>query len=46
MNALVLVALRRPLTSVVLAILILLFGTMAMLKRPTDTHSRIKISAG
>jgi multidrug efflux pump subunit AcrB len=43
MNALVLVALRRPLTFVVLAILILLFGTMSVLRTPTDIFPPIKI---
>jgi multidrug efflux pump subunit AcrB len=43
MNAIVLVALRRPLTFVVLAILILLFGGMAALKTPTDIFPPIKI---
>jgi multidrug efflux pump subunit AcrB len=43
MNAIVLVALRRPLTFVVLAILILLFGGMAALRTPTDIFPPIKI---
>ena len=43
MNAIVLVALRRPLTFIVLAILILLFGTLAVLKTPTDIFPPIKI---
>ena len=43
MNAIVLVALRRPLTFVVLAILILLFGTMAVFRTPTDIFPPIKI---
>ncbi len=43
MNAIVLIALRRPLTFVVLAILILLFGGMAALKTPTDIFPPIKI---
>ena len=43
MNAIVLVALRRPLTFIVLAILILLFGTMAAFKTPTDIFPPIKI---
>lgn len=42
MNAIVLVALRRPYTFVVLAILILLFGTMAALRTPTDIFPSIK----
>src|ERR1700675_2906962 len=43
MNAIVLIALKRPLTFVVLAILILLFGGMAALKTPTDIFPPIKI---
>ena len=43
MNAIVLVALRRPLTFVVLAILILLFGTMAVFRTPTDIFPPVKI---
>ncbi len=43
LNALVLVALRRPLTFVVMAILILLFGTSAVLKTPTDIFPPIRI---
>ncbi len=43
MNAIVLVALRRPLTFIVLAIMILLFGTMAVFKTPTDIFPPIKI---
>ena len=43
MNAIVLVALRRPLTFVVLALLILLFGTMAVFRTPTDIFPPIKI---
>jgi multidrug efflux pump subunit AcrB len=43
MNAIVLVALRRPYTFVVLAILILLFGTTSVLKTPTDIFPPIKI---
>ena len=43
MNAIVVVALRRPLTFVVLAILILLFGVMAVFKTPTDIFPPIKI---
>jgi len=42
-NALVLLALRRPYTFVVLAILILLFGVMAVLRTPTDIFPPIKI---
>jgi multidrug efflux pump subunit AcrB len=43
MNALVLIALKRPLTFVVLALLILLFGATAALKTPTDIFPPIKI---
>ncbi|CAB3783681.1 efflux RND transporter permease subunit [Pararobbsia alpina] len=43
MNAIVLVALRRPLTFVVMSILILLFGGMAVLKTPTDIFPNIRI---
>ncbi len=43
MNAIVLVALRRPLTFIVLAILILLFGTMSVFRTPTDIFPPIKI---
>jgi multidrug efflux pump subunit AcrB len=43
MNAVVLVALRRPYTFVVLAIVIVLFGTMAVLRTPTDIFPNIRI---
>jgi multidrug efflux pump subunit AcrB len=43
MNAIVLIALRRPFTFVVLAILILLFGGMAALTTPTDVFPPVKI---
>jgi multidrug efflux pump subunit AcrB len=43
MNAVVLVALRRPLTFIVLAILILMFGTMAAFRTPTDIFPPINI---
>src|SRR5262249_53598759 len=43
MNAIVLVALRRPLTFVVLAILILLFGTLAVFRTPTDIFPPVRI---
>jgi CzcA family heavy metal efflux pump len=43
MNAIVLVALRRPLTFVVLAILILLFGILAVFRTPTDIFPPVKI---
>ena len=43
MNGVVLVALRRPLSFVVLAILILLFGGQAVLKTPTDIFPGIRV---
>jgi CzcA family heavy metal efflux pump len=43
MNAIVLIALRRPYTFVVMAILILLFGTVAVFKTPTDIFPVISI---
>lgn len=43
MNAIVLVALKRPLTFVVMSILILLFGGLAVFKTPTDIFPNIKI---
>jgi multidrug efflux pump subunit AcrB len=43
MNAIVLIALKRPYTFVVLAILILLFGASAVLKTPIDIFPPIKI---
>jgi CzcA family heavy metal efflux pump len=43
MNAIVLVALRRKLTFIVLAMLILLFGTMSVFKTPVDIFPPIKI---
>ena len=43
MNAIVLVALKRPLTFVVLAILILLFGGLAAWRTPTDIFPAIGI---
>ncbi len=43
MNAIVLVALRRPLTFVVMSILIVLFGTMAVLRTATDIFPNIRI---
>ncbi|HUE68111.1 MAG TPA: efflux RND transporter permease subunit [Candidatus Acidoferrum sp.] len=43
MNAIVLVALKRPYTFVVLAILILLYGGMAVFKTPTDIFPPIKV---
>jgi CzcA family heavy metal efflux pump len=43
MNAIVLVALRRPLTFVVMSILIVLSGAMAIMKTPTDIFPAIRI---
>ena len=43
MNAVALIALKRPYTFVVLAILILLFGTISVLKTATDIFPPIKI---
>ena len=43
MNAIVLVALKRPYTFVVLAILILVFGGRAVLRTPTDIFPNIGI---
>jgi multidrug efflux pump subunit AcrB len=43
MNAIVLIALHRPLTFVVMSILIILFGAMAVLKTPTDIFPDIRI---
>src|SRR5271156_2817873 len=43
MQAIVRLALRRPYTPVVLAILILLFGPLAALKAPTDIFPDIRI---
>jgi len=43
MNHLVLTALRRPYTFVVLAFLIVLFGTMSVLHMPTDVFPNITI---
>jgi multidrug efflux pump subunit AcrB len=43
MNAIVLVALRRPLTFVVMSILIILFGAVAVLKTPTDIFPAIRV---
>jgi len=42
-NAIVQIALKRPYTFVVLAILILLFGAMSALRTPTDIFPPIKI---
>jgi len=43
MNKLVLIALQKPYTFVVLAIAILIYGTLAMLETPTDIFPAIKI---
>src|ERR1700724_2463149 len=43
MHAIVVTALKRPYTFVVLAILILLFGVMSVFKTPTDIFPPIKI---
>jgi multidrug efflux pump subunit AcrB len=43
MNQIVLIALRRPFTFVVLAILIVLFGTKSVLNTPTDVFPNIRI---
>ncbi len=43
MNKLVIIALKRPYTFVVLSILILLFGIKSIIKTPTDVFPNIKI---
>ena len=43
MNAIVLVALRKPLTFVVMSLLILLFGGLAVVRTPTDVFPNIGI---
>lgn len=43
MNRLVLIALQRPYTFVVLAILIVIFGTVSVLEAPTDVFPNIQI---
>ncbi|WP_019091601.1 efflux RND transporter permease subunit [Komagataeibacter europaeus] len=43
MNAIVVTALRRPYTFVVLSILIVVFGIMSVLRTPTDVFPNIKI---
>ena len=43
MNEIVLIALKRPYTFVVLAILIALFGGLAVLRTPTDIFPAIRI---
>ncbi|WP_442755923.1 efflux RND transporter permease subunit [Methylocystis sp. JAN1] len=43
MNGVVILALRRPYTFIVLSICILIFGVMAVFKTPTDVFPNIKI---
>ena len=43
MNAIVVMALKRPYTFVVLAILILIYGVLAAIRTPTDIFPNIKI---
>jgi CzcA family heavy metal efflux pump len=43
MNAIVLMALKRPYTFVVLAILILIYGVLAAIRTPTDIFPNIRI---
>ncbi|MEK4031575.1 efflux RND transporter permease subunit [Methylocystis sp. IM2] len=43
MNSVVVLALKRPYTFVVLSICILIFGVMAIFKTPTDVFPNIKI---
>ena len=43
MNQLVLIALRRPLTFVVMSILIVVFGGLTVLHMPTDVFPNITI---
>ena len=43
MNKLVLIALRKPYTFIVLSILIVVFGTMAVLEAPTDVFPNIQM---
>ena len=45
MNAIVLIALRRPLTGVVLGLLIGFFGAMAVRKTPTDRYRSVILDA-
>jgi len=42
-NAIVLMALKRPYTFVVLALLILIFGVLAAIRTPTDIFPNIRI---
>jgi CzcA family heavy metal efflux pump len=43
LNAIVRVALQRPYTFIVMAVLIMIFGVMAALKTPTDIFPEIKV---
>ena len=43
MNAIVLIALRRPYTFIVMAILIVLYGVLAVMRTPTDIFPDIKV---
>ncbi|HEY2751086.1 efflux RND transporter permease subunit [Phenylobacterium sp.] len=43
MNAIVRIALSRPYTFVVMAVLIMIFGTMAALRTPTDIFPEIRV---
>ena len=43
MNGLVRIALQRPLTFIVMAVMILIFGVLAALKTPADIFPDIKI---
>lgn len=45
MNAIVVTALRRPYTFVVLSILIVMFGFLSIKKTPTDVFPNIRIPA-
>jgi multidrug efflux pump subunit AcrB len=45
MNGLVRIALQRPLTFIVMAVLILIFGTLAALTTPADIFPEIKVPA-
>ncbi|WP_323992505.1 efflux RND transporter permease subunit [Nguyenibacter sp. L1] len=45
MNAIVVTALRRPYTFVVLSILIVMFGVLSIFKTPTDVFPNIRIPA-
>ena len=43
MNAIVRIALQRPYTFIVMAVLITIFGVMAALRTPTDIFPEIKV---